>query len=1011
MTANDIKKLALAASILSLAACSGAANPSGFTPPTASGPNTPQAEKRLTDAVESTSATVEKTYDEAVLAYQPFFLYETSESSGTVAVDSSQFKINGIYVAPLTLGTPGCCGNAAVTFSLTDAGKGKPNSQLTSPIQGTDTDFTRPFTVGMSMRPTGSSYPGYGTYWFAGTDVTENLSGYGWDFTYGNNNSTKTAGYNLNWHNGGSAHLIYAHALLTGTHQWVVDVTSSTVSLFLDGTSVASAALTSSFENKPGRENLSFGNTVLNENSTFNCACAMSGMFFIRNALTSAQIAGLQTAAANTPKPTPTPVPTATPVLDRTYDESILAYQPFFLYETGERSGTVAVDSSQFKINGLYIPPTTFSATGCCGNAGVTFSTADAGKGRPNAQLTSPIQGGDTDFTRPFTVGMSITPTVQSYPGYGTYWFAGTDTPENQTGYGWDFTYGNDNATKTAGYNLNWHDGGSSDLLYAHALLTGNHQWVVNVTSSTVSLYLDGTSVASAPLSASFENKPGRENLSFGNIVLNDKATFNCACAMSSMYFIRNALTSEQIAGLETAALQDTPTPAPTATPIVVTPLAYNSSTACINHALFTNNVLPANVGEFSTSGFNTAYWGGLKTRTEPPAATWGPGYNQSWGRHQYATNMGDPSQGAGFPNPFAVVDDQGTQALRIAAFPVPTPIATSLNLMNNDQYIAAHSEASFAIPSEGGSLALNVDNVNGAQIGWKVGVGFAGGPYMFVGTLTSGGARASVGTGGSNPWTITKIHIYKGTPGTVLVPSVNPNDYAIRTYNFPAYYSGTLDTNVNQEYGFFVARLRLPSPAPGLSPAFWMLETGGVKTNEGQILRSEWDTEEQFGSVYGGDLNAGNILWNSGDNGKWYSYGCGLSCGPNGESASGATGVYPWPSTGSDSSGYHDYGVLISPGGPAFPTNFSGSLGGDYTASNSPYVGTTFYVDGVPVAGHVGAPDLTQGSPDKEIMLMFQIAGPGTFLDPKGLAKDDVWPEYLYAQWLRVYKPGTSSC
>jgi hypothetical protein len=730
--------------------------------------------------------------------------------------------------------------------------------------------------------------------------------------------------------------------------------------------------------------------------------------------------------------------PTASPSSNEAYNAAVLANYPDFYYETNDISGYVAVDASPNKLNGAFIAPIALTKHGCCGNSSVTFSELSAGSGKGNAQITTPVAGTNSDFTRPFTIGMSITPSVLSYPGYGTYWYTGTDSTENGTGNGWDFDYGNNNSTGTPGYNVNWRYGGVSSLLYQHALITGSHQWVVAVTATSVSLYLDGAAVATKALSQPFEVAGGRDYLSFGNTEANDKVLFNCACSMSSMYFIRRAVSPVEIGILEkiaksatssdpTAAPTDpappvassapsadpTPTPVPvaTTTPVAGGALSYNASTACINHALYTNNVLPANVGEFATNGFNTSFWGGTKSRTESPTATWGPGYNPSWGRHQYDTDMGDPSQGAGFPNPFAIVNDGGTQALQIAAYPVPSPIATSLDLMANDQYTVANAQTSFAVPSEGGSLTVNVDNVNGAQIGWKVGIGYAGAATTFIGTLTSGGAQASVGTGGSNPWTISNIHVYSGTPGTVITPSQNANDYALRSYNFPDYYSGTLDANVNQEYGFFVARLRLPAPAPGLSPAFWMLETGGVKSNNGQLLRSEWDTEEQFANVYGDELNAGNILWNSGNTGSWFSYGCGLSCGANGQTASGATGVYPWSSTGNYNSGYHDYGVLISPGGPAFPTNYSGSQGGDYTASNSPYVGTTFYLDGVPIGGHMGAPDLTQGSPDKEIMLMFQIAAPGTFLDANGQAKSDVWPQYLYAQWLRAYKPAGSTC
>jgi hypothetical protein len=456
------------------------------------------------------------------------------------------------------------------------------------------------------------------------------------------------------------------------------------------------------------------------------------------------------------------------------------------------------------------------------------------------------------------------------------------------------------------------------------------------------------------------------------------------------------------------------PTPSATATPNPGgTSISYNATNACIEGKLYTNNVLPAGVGEFGTNGLNRGFWGGKKTRTVGVfAGTWGPGFLTSWGRHQYDTYFGDSSDGTGY-DPFSIVNDTAVsgspKALRIEAMPMPSPIATSLTIMANDQWTVTSASSSFAVPSQGGSLTVNVNNPNAAQNGWHVGMGYSGGAITFIGTLTSGGATPSGnGTGGSNPWTISNIHVYSGTPGTTVTPGSN-DEGGFRAYNFPQYYSGTLDTNVNQQYGFFVARIRLPQPAPGLSPAWWMLETGGVGTNGGQLLRSEWDIEEQFGPDYGTQLNAGNILWNSGG----YSYGCGLNCpAANNTTGPGATGVYPWPSTssGNDYNSYHDYGVLVQPGGPQFPTNYA-SGGGDYVERNSPTVGTTFFVDGVPIAGHVGQPDLTQGSPDKELMLMFQVGSPGSWLDPGNAMGSNSWPQYMYAQWLRAYKPTSTSC
>ncbi|HMD03612.1 MAG TPA: hypothetical protein VKG44_11670, partial [Candidatus Baltobacteraceae bacterium] len=318
-------------------------------------------------------------------------------------------------------------------------------------------------------------------------------------------------------------------------------------------------------------------------------------------------------------------------------------------------------------------------------------------------------------------------------------------------------------------------------------------------------------------------------------------------------------------------AIGATPTPAPTATTSGSSfPLSYNSATACINHVSFTNNVLPSNEGEFATNGLDRSFWGGTKTRTYSPAATWGPGFFPSWGRHQYDTYMGDSSDGTGY-DPFSIVTDSGAsgspKALRIEAMPVPAPIATSLTVLANDQWPVTSASSSFTVPSEGGTLTVNVNNPNGAQTNWKVGIGYQNAPIMFVGTLSSGGSTPSGnGTGGSNPWTISHIHIYAGSAGTTITPgSVGNDEGGLRAYNFPQYYSGTLDANVNQQYGFFVARVRLPQPLPALSPAWWMLETGGVGTNAGKLLRSEWDVEEQFAAVYNYELNAGNILWNSG--------------------------------------------------------------------------------------------------------------------------------------------------
>jgi hypothetical protein len=397
--------------------------------------------------------------------------------------------------------------------------------------------------------------------------------------------------------------------------------------------------------------------------------------------------------------------------------------------------------------------------------------------------------------------------------------------------------------------------------------------------------------------------------------------------------------------------------------------MSYNASTACIAHVQYTNNVLPANEGEFSTNGLDRTYWGGPHTRTLAPTSTWN-GFEASWGRHQYDTYFGDSSDGLGY-DPFTVTTDTAAPgsptALRIEAMPMPANIANSLKVMANDQFIVTSASAPFQIPVEGGTLVVNVANPNSAQTNWTVGIGTASQSPTFIGTLTSGGATPSGnGTGGSNPWTISHIHIYSGTAGTTITPGSNDSG-GFRSYNFPQYYSGTLDTNVNQQYGFFASRIRLPNYLPALSPAFWTLATGGVQTVNGGLNRDELDIEEMFGATVGNSLNANQILWQQ-------------NTSPEGK------GVYPFPN-GTPQSDYHDYGVLVTS------------------------QGTSFYLDGNPISGDTGLPDGTQGSPDKEIMLMFQIGAPGSWLDPKSQAASNTWPQYMWTQWIRIYKPTSTSC
>ena len=455
-------------------------------------------------------------------------------------------------------------------------------------------------------------------------------------------------------------------------------------------------------------------------------------------------------------------------------------------------------------------------------------------------------------------------------------------------------------------------------------------------------------------------------------------------------------------------------------------PLAYDAKTACIDHLAYGNDVLPAGAGEFSTQGLNAAYWGAQHARTEKPVASW-PGYQSSWGKFQYDTYFGNPGDGSGL-TPFAVTRDGGAPgsptALRIMAEPMPQRMQK--NPAYGDGWTASNLATGIVSPPAGGSIPLGVERANATHQGWFSGIGRpkntgGGGEddpqgVAFVGKVTAGGCTVGSDgscSGGSTSITLSNIRYFEGGPGTSIPAKADFQDW-----QFPDYYSGVLDTNVNQQYGFFVARIRLPKPLPALSPAWWMLETGGVGQNppgSQNLLRSEWDVEEQFGAAYGYDLNAGNILWNSGSP-ALHAYGCGMHCpGENNTTGPGATGVYPFRSSPAAldadyASDYHDYGVLVLPGGPPFPKDYSGSYG-VYVENGSPFAGTTFFLDGYPIEGHVDEPNLTQNSPDKELMLMFQVAAPGSWLDPNSLGKTNPWPQDMWIQWIRAYKPSHKAC
>jgi hypothetical protein len=206
-------------------------------------------------------------------------------------------------------------------------------------------------------------------------------------------------------------------------------------------------------------------------------------------------------------------------------------------------------------------------------------------------------------------------------------------------------------------------------------------------------------------------------------------------------------------------------------------------------------------------------------------------------------------------------------------------------------------------------------------------------------------------------------------------------------------YISGILDTPIHQTYGFFVARVRLPKPSGGLSPAFWMLNNGTTRPVGAKgTLAGEWDIQEMFGPDYGNtQMNQGNILWNSGAS-----------------TAQNWGGMMTLPNGATMDADYHDYGVLLMPGGSmVIDPNVYGPGGPGYTYGPV-YGGMTNFIDGQPTYAHTGAADITANVDPKEFMAIFQVGADGGWLG----TYDKTQPTPVYhIQWMRAYRPTTTSC
>jgi hypothetical protein len=238
------------------------------------------------------------------------------------------------------------------------------------------------------------------------------------------------------------------------------------------------------------------------------------------------------------------------------------------------------------------------------------------------------------------------------------------------------------------------------------------------------------------------------------------------------------------------------------------------------------------------------------------------------------------------------------------------------------------------------------------------------------------------------------------GAPG-------NPNALKITAQMMPAdlvgnpqvagqpFYAGMLMTPIKMTYGYIVARVRTPNPAPGLSPAFWVLQGQGVQAGPHGNLSDEWDIQEMFGNDIGNGMNQGELIWNSSASGPVQNWGGSYNQMPNG--------------AGAPSADYHDYGVLISPGGAPINPDWNGQAVSGATYGD-PKTGGTFFFDGQPVYGHTGGADinLTATTPGyKEIMAMFQVSKGGWL----GAATAADLPASYYLQYIRAYQPTTAHC
>jgi hypothetical protein len=579
---------------------------------------------------------------------------------------------------------------------------------------------------------------------------------------------------------------------------------------------------------------------------------------------------------------------TYTFVTHASYVATVLANHPIAYYRLNDAAGTTMADSSGNSKTGTYVASPQLG-----GPALLSGDTSAKSVSFAHGYATSSA----TWTNQAVTAECWIRPTAADVGGgariMGNGW-----TDHSGNGFMLWMTSG------TIGFNAGW-----NAPVGTSAVVAGQTYHVVgtydNATGAT--LYINGIAVSNVMPGAVPNPQTGDFNgttyIGVLNAAANGGLTDYFQGAISDCALYDHALTPSDVATHYNAgaAAHVVPVPIPTVAPTMApppqtpapAPITYTSTSACIAHTLYTNDVLPSGEGEFETNGLDRSWWGRLRGNTL--GGNQYSGFRTSWGRNQYDTYFGDASDGLpGGHDPFTVAHDTqapgSPQGVRIDAYPMPA------DLIGNPQ-------------------------VNGAS-----------------------------------------------------------------------YYSGVLDTPVNQQYGFFVARVRVPAPAAGMSPAWWMLSNNGMPQGAHGSLNGEWDIQEMFGNDYGSGMNAGNIEWNSGSS-----------------SPQNWGGTYAWtaPLSGSPSSDYHDYGALLSAGGATINPNTYGPGGpGDvYGPVNQ---GVTNFVDGVPLYGHTGGADLTQGVGWKELMAMFQVAPQGSWLGSPVAAN---FPASYWVQWIRVYRPTTTSC